>query len=349
MRLACGFAAQSDANPGLHPISFGLLLLATAFTVWSPKLYAASGDACGMTTWNLIADQNKVIGSVTISNDQANLYVKYALDHPKASFDGFHLWAGNDISRLPSTHDSVGVYRPTPGQFPEYASASGRKSHTLIVPIDELSIADLNNACALPLSVVTHADVKLNGKTFAVWGGDISSGGAQPWLYGSYNLCCASMPPPQLGKCDSAFAKGGWVLTTRQEDNPDGMPSLVLADDNGGWAIQIMENGVSTYEIWKRVGLNDTRRGELVGDLEVSWDGTIVSVTTQLYRDVMKELHVYAGDAPPTTAAPGRYGYTQYFNPPVDTHTHKFAIGDMEDDCIWLIVHALSCEVIAER
>jgi hypothetical protein len=92
--------------------------------------------------------------------------------------------------------------------------------------------------------------------------------------------------------------------------------------------------------------LNKTSNGTLVGSLTANWDGSQVTVTYNLTQDVMKELHIYAGDFKPTTTAPGQYGYTQYYDPPVKNHTASFMVPDTNNDGIWLIAHALSCEVM---
>ena len=67
------------------------LALAAMFLSGSSAL-ASMETACGTTTWNLTAGQTSDVGSVTVSNDTDNLYVKYDLDYPGATFGTLHLW-----------------------------------------------------------------------------------------------------------------------------------------------------------------------------------------------------------------------------------------------------------------
>lgn len=308
---------------------------------------ASSETACGTTTWNLTAGQNMDVGSVTVSNDAENLYVKYDLDYPGATFGTLHLWAGTDLVLIPKNSQGI----PQPGQFPYKPDATGLTTYTVIVPLDTLSVTDITQACPLKLYVATHAEVTIDdghGNTSheTAWGGDKPGTGPRWWFYSEYNLCCDTTVPPQVGECETAFAKGSYVFTTDPKSNPEKLPSLNLIKNRWGWAINLANPGETTYQIWKAAGLNKTSNGELVGTLTVNWTGSEVTVTYNLPSDVMKELHIYAGDFKPTTTAPGQYGYTRYFDPEVQSHTATFSVSDTNGDGIWLIAHALSCKVL---
>lgn len=179
------------------------------------------------------------------------------------------------------------------------------------------------------------------------WGGDQPGSGPRWWFYSAYNLCCDTNNPPQIGECKTAFAKGSYVFTTDPKSNPEKLSSLNLIKNRWGWAINLTSPVTeSTYQIWKGAGLNNTANGVLVGTLTVTWTGSEVTVTYTLTSDLMKELHIYASDFKPTITAPGQYGYTQYFDPKVGTFTATFSVNDTNGDGIWLIAHALSCEVL---
>ena len=238
---------------------------------------------------------------------------------------------------------------PVPGQFPYVHDASGATSYTFIVPLNSLSITDIAQACPLKLYVATHAEVSIddgsgNISQETAWGGDQPGTGPRWWFYAQYNLCCDV--PPVIAECETAFAKGGYVFTTDKKSNPEKLPSLNLIKNRWGWAINLTSPGETTYQIWKGAGLNNTANGELVGTVTVNWTGTEVTVNYNLPDDVMKELHIYAGDLKPTTVAPGQYGYTQYFDPSVPNHTATLSVADTNGDGIWLIAHAVSCEVL---
>lgn len=319
------------------PLMFLLGMLVTA---------AAPGFAqtCGTTTWNLTAGQTIDVGSVTVSNDATNLYVTYKLDYPGAYFGTLHMWAGSDFTLV----DGGGATKPSPGQLlKQYTPPNNTTTeYTFIIPLSDLSIADVSQACGLKLYVVTHAEVNnVDGKSETAFGGDKPGLGKAWWFYGEYNICCDFGPPP-IGECKTAFAKGGWVFTTDAKSNPENLPSLRLIRNRWGWAINLTTPGTTVYDIWAGAGLNNTGNGAKVGRLTVNWDGSVAEVTYALSSGfVMKELHIYAEDAKPTTTAPGRYGYTWYFDPPVSTHTATLqltpALGD--SDGVWLIAHAVTC------
>lgn len=124
----------------------GVLALAGMLMAVEPAS-ASIETACGTTVWNLTAGQTIDVGSVTISNDATNLYVKYDLDYQGATFGTLHLWAGTDLTLIPKNNQGI----PVPGQFPYIVDATGSTSYTFIVPLSSLSIADITQACPLTL------------------------------------------------------------------------------------------------------------------------------------------------------------------------------------------------------
>jgi len=170
------------------------------------------------------------------------------------------------------------------------------------------------------------------------------------WYYGEYTVCC-DFGGPKVPFCKTAYAKGGyvWVKPTRGKGrvdfNPEKLPSLNLIDGRWGWAINVTEQGETEYEIWAGAGLNDTNNGTLVGTLAVSWDGEDVCFLYDLDEGfTMEELHVYAGDLPPDTIAPGQYGYIEDFNDePVDFWVDCVPAADTDGDGVWVVAHAVVC------
>jgi len=142
----------------------------------------------------------------------------------------------------------------------------------------------------------------------------------------------------------TAFAKGGWVWTTDPGSNPEGLPSLRLTKNRWGWAINLLIPGSTTYPIWAGAGLNNTSNGTNVGTLTVTWNGNQVAVLYSMlpgYR--LQEVHLYAGDARPTTTAPGQYGYQDSFDP-LGLGTYTFTVPlkyTNSTDGVWLIAHAV--------
>lgn len=325
----------------------GLLLAATsAFAV------------CGTTSWQLTAGQHMDVGSVTVSNDATNVYIRYLLDeaaYPDATLGNLHVWVGNDLANLPANSQGI----PVPGQFCSADGgacfdATGLKEYTFTIPFADIGIVDTNALCGTNLYVFTHAEVDTNGGGEGggetAWGGDTPGTGSRWFFYGIYTVCC-DPEEPVVCLNETAFAKGGYVWTTDKRSNPEKLPTLSLTKNRWGWAINLTGMGLTTYDIYAGAGLNKTSNGIKVGTLTVDWNGTTADVTyTMLAGYLLEEVHIYAGDNPPTTTAPGQFGL------PVEGYdagdaTAKTYTGipliDTNGDGVWIVAHAVvttSCE-----
>jgi hypothetical protein len=308
-----------------------------------PAMYEPNIVFCGTSAVvDLWAGQTTDAGSVTIYNDEVNLYltVYSALGYQDNS-DGeqIKIWAGGDLANMPRN----GAGNPVIGQFPYKLTTSGGTTYTVTIPLDDLSLV---NDCGDEVFVVVHADVLAddgNGGTSAetAFGGDTGGDtGNRWWYYTTYTIQCCDTPPV-FDYCETAFAKGGYVFTTHPRANPEDLPSLELIRNRWGWAIEITGDGQLTYDIWAGAGLNDTDRGTLVGQLTVTKTGSEITVAYDLNTGfAMQEAHIYAGATAPTTVAPGQYGYTEYFEPMVDAHSMTFTV---EGDTAWIVAHAVVC------
>ncbi|MGE0882751.1 MAG: hypothetical protein AB7P14_04355 [Blastocatellales bacterium] len=314
------------------------------------EMSLSQAEACGVTTWNLIAGQTIDVGSVTVSNDADNIYVTYALDYPGACFGTLQVWVGNSLLNLPANQNGT----PIPGQFCQSDGGScydahGLTSYTFTIPFSAVNIVDVTQVCNTQLYVVTHAEVDLDCNEATAghetaFGGDITGGGPRWWFYGAYTICC-DFGPPQPPFCQTAYAKGGYVWTTDRKSNPERLPSLNLTKNRWGWAINLTATGTTTYDIWAGAGLNNTANGVKVGTLTVNWDGTNVTVTYNLDAGYyLEEVHLYAEDGSPTTIAPGQYGYLDQFNPNRTSYTFNVPLVDMNGTGgVWVVAHAVVC------
>jgi hypothetical protein len=116
--FARGFGRALAGNAQRVVAVAALLFIANAGT--------AFGQTCGTTQWDLWAGQTKDVGTLTVENDAANIYVTFALDDPDfpdATFGTLHLWIGNDLTNLPVS----GGGNPQPGTLPSLA----RSNYTL--------------------------------------------------------------------------------------------------------------------------------------------------------------------------------------------------------------------------
>jgi len=293
-------------------------LFMTAGSAWA----TIPDGACGTTVFDLNNEKNSAdkLGTVTVANDATNLYVKFDLTVTDSNFNYVNLWVGTDLQ----------TKAPVPYMFGNPIKFNA-PTYTYVLPLSSLGIIDVTTSCPViaidAFAVVSDGEVTTNGRA-----------------QGKYTLCCDQ--PPELGECETAFAKGGYVFTTDSKSNPENLPSLKLTKNRWGWAINVKDNGTTVYNIWKGAGLNDTTKGELVGTLTVEKNGTLVKVTYNLTGDVMNELHIYVGDKMPNTIAPGQFGFTKDFDPAVSSFSKTFSVTDTNSDGIWIIAHAVSCTVL---
>ncbi|WP_157385959.1 hypothetical protein [Methylosarcina fibrata] len=294
-------------------------LFMTAGSAWA----TIPDGACGTTVFDLNNEKNSAdkLGTVTVANDATNLYVKFDLTVTGSNFNYVNLWVGTDLQNK----------LPVPYMFPNPVRLTGT-TYTYVLPLSSLGIIDVTTSCPV---------IAIDAFAVVSDGGEVTTNGR---AQGKYTLCCDQ--PPQIGECETAFAKGGYVFTTDSKSNPENLPSLKLTKNRWGWAINVKDNGTTVYNIWKGAGLNDTTKGELVGTLTVEKNGTLVKVTYNLTGDVMNELHIYVGDKMPNTIAPGQFGFTKDFDPAVSSFSKTFSVTDTNSDGIWIIAHAVSCTVL---
>ncbi len=307
-----------------------------------PTIVKAGIIPCGTPkVVDFFAGQTIDAGSVTIYNDNTNLYVTvYSAFGFQSGIEQIKMWVGADLTNMPQNNNGI----PEPGQFPYKITTDGGTTYTFTIPLNDLSLV---NNCGDLIYVVVHGDVLVsdgNGGTQGetAFGGDTPGVGNRWWYYTTFTIACCGITPPVFDHSETAFAKGGYVFTTDKKSNPENLPSLKLTKNRWGWAINLKTDGITTYDIWAGAGLNNTANGTKVGTLTVTKSGTTVTVTyTLLSGKTMQEAHIYIGDFKPTTVAPGQYGNTYYFDPMVSTYTATFDVSDTNGDGIWLIAHAV--------
>lgn len=293
-------------------------------------------------------------------------------------FGTLHVWVGTSLDNVPSVANGPNAGTPIPGQFCRAdggacADATGLTSYTFTLSFDQLNIVDVNDACGLPLFVVPHAETRRDGDCECIvasedgttcleesgcgvggftqedtaFGGDVAHDVDSPgrwWFHGVHTVCCDFGEPPALDICETAFGYGSHVWTYGRRSNPDGLPSLELLRNRWGWAVNLTEPGTWSNDIWAGAGLNNTSKGTDVGDFTIDWDGSSVVVTYTLDAGYgLEEIHVYAGDFTPETAAPGQYGYVEEFDPNAPSASVTLDVMDTNGDGIWIIAHSVTC------
>jgi hypothetical protein len=350
------------------------LIVASLLLFFPMKAHSA---ACGTEVLDLTAGQTINVGSVTVSNDANNIYVKYEINttnQPSATFGTLHLWIGDDLANV----DGGGASRPSPGKLPfisdgtvragySFSSSAGSTSYTFTIPFSAINMMDISSStvCAsLPtLYVVAHAEVNnvdggggsLTSQT--AFGGPTPGAGKAWWFYGQYTICCDFGGG---GVCftGTAFAKGGWVWTTDPKANPEKLSTLKLTKNRWGWAINLTGSTHSTYDIWAGAGLNDTSKGKKVGTMTVDWDGngTSAAVMYSMFSgNFLEEVHIYASDFKPASMAqlaPGSFGNPTSgysMDPNIASFSYTTStLSDSNGDGVWLIGHALVSSSICD-
>lgn len=289
--------------------------------------------------FDIYAGQTILVGKLIVSNDADNLYVTYNITSNGILLNQVHLWVGNDLSTVPINKQGV----PVPGLFPYVAEGLSASTYSFVIPFSNLGIVDVTAYCGLPLYIFAHSALN-NGETGWSFGTAFSNWtGTERWgWYSTYIVNCDNGPPEPVFNFETAFAKGNYVFTTEAKSNPENLPSLNLTRNRWGWAINIADDGQTSYDIYAGAGLNKTENGTKVGTLTVIKTAMDVNVTYSLLPGFkLEEVHVYAGDTKPTTLAPGQYGNTVYFNPLANTYSATYPVTDLDGDGIWLIAHSV--------
>jgi hypothetical protein len=119
-----------------------------------------------------------------------------------------------------------------------------------------------------------------------------------------------------------------------------------------GWSI-CLEPGTYTFEIYAGAAKCDIKKGQKVGDLEFSYDGTsgyVTYIADDFY--IFEQTHFYIGwDPLPVdengndTVAPGQYSVVHDVceNSKID-HITFSGIPPNDDGQVCIIAHAVSCD-----
>lgn len=151
--------------------------------------------------------------------------------------------------------------------------------------------------------------------------------------------------PIETFNCETAFAKGGYVFTSKNKSNPENLPSLNLNSNRWGWAINLKQEGTTYYKIYAGAGNNDISKGTIVAYLRIIRTGCEVKVLYAIKNGYsLTEVHIYAGDLQPTTTAPGQFGNTFSFEGFKNIFETTINACDTNNDGIWVIAHAVICQ-----
>lgn len=286
---------------------------------------------------DLIAGQNIDAGDVCLEVVGDNLVVTYTTQ------DGWelteaHLWVGKNIADMPQTKKG----NPKVGNFPyKSGDITGVTSYSFFVPLSSLG-SDLCDKTyfAAAHAVVRKPDGSGGYQTETGWGSGDPIVPQGSWaMYFSFLFVCDPTPPPEPD-CETAFAFGDkklWDIIDPATGDP--------ITNRWGWQITVNADDTFpiTRAIWAGAAQNDTSKGTYVGDLEIYYDGSTLTVNYVMNAPFfMQETHLYAGTVETDTASPGQFGNIHYLdNAAFDSYEIQIS-----GSTIYIVAHAVVCEPV---
>ena len=334
-------------------IAAAVVLLASS-SAWSSHLpsnanITVTGNS-GTECQTLFAGQTIDAGNVCFEIDASgeNMTVTYDTINGWELTEA-HLWVGDSPEGYPQTRRG----NPKIGIFPfNSGDITGATSYSFTV-----SLADWHDLLqcdqSLSLYAMAHAAVRRdNGDggydTETGWadGDRVTEKGSWATLVTlDIGVTCEDEPtsPPPSGHDDeTAFAVGETCFLDIDEDG-DGDGDF----NRWGWSIGPLGVGTTSHDIYAGAGQCDLGKGEFVGVLTVSYDGstaTVIYDTAAGYH--FDETHVYVGNEilprdvnGDYTVAPGQYPQSTEHIPAVESVTYTF--NDLSGD-IQVVAHAVA-------
>lgn len=127
--------------------------------------------------------------------------------------------------------------------------------------------------------------------------------------------------------CETAYMMGDFDFITEGD----------FTGNSWGWAEHFMDEGDDeySYPIYAGAGQNDISKGDLIGYVYLTADGDDFTIVVDYNTGVdVNDLHVYIGDTPLETSAPGQFDNQD------DSMTYEFTDADGD---FWFAVHAEAC------
>jgi hypothetical protein len=312
---------------------------------------------CGTTTEVILyAGQTIDSGTVTIKNDENNLYVTFSAADPWWLSET-HLHVADSKEGIPQNKKG----NPKIGNF-DYQTTHDplAAEYTYVIAKADLSLDENNSVVIAAHAVVVQEDSEGNiiesetgwadGEPF------VDKGSWAMYLQYIWQECDTSQPPDD-SRTETAFAFGGDDATCFLSIYADG-----TIDDDGdgvqegdfarwGWTNGPLAVGIYEFDIYAGAGQCDLSKGTLVGFLTVDYDGSTANVTftmdgtnpdTGLAYN-MVETHLYIGSEilprnnGEFTVAPGQYPtiHDDLANVISDSYTSSGLSGD-----IYVVAHA---------
>lgn len=287
------------------------------------------GDPVTFNLWDFYGDFNP--GMVTIGNDGTDLYVTIEMTGDWLLENTY--WYIGTAAGAPATINGDGTIDFGNGNVTNlpnnyYAPGAGVSSYQFTTALSTLP------DCYIAIIYVKAVNAA-NPDGVAVWAKNNTKPGGF-WV--DYCTQSCNTPPP-LGDCETAYAWGG--------DNANCFLGIAgVNSNNWGWSNGPLSAGDYEFDIYAGAGQCNLDHGTLVGTLDVSYDGSTVTVTYNVVDGVvLTETHLYVGnDILPTkhghyTTAPGQFPYKHHS---VNAQTDSFTVNGLSGD-IYIAAHSGVC------
>jgi hypothetical protein len=356
---------QADLNQSIYPnfgenamkalpsidrmLKHGLGLLALIALPFTAVTAATTFTPCGETTEvTLFAGQTTDAGTVSVANDDKNLYVTYTTTGDW-KLQQTHLHVADSLAGIPQTKTG----NPKIGNFTYQTTHNPLvTTYTYTIAKSALSL-DANQSVVIAAHAVV---VKVDGSGNVIanetgWAAGKPFTDKGSWAtYLNYIWQDCTVDPPVETATETAFAYNG------------GSPGACFLDldldgdgkddfNRWGWTVGPLAEGNHTFDIYAAAGQCDLGKGTRVGTLTVEYSGGTAKVTYKMeginpptnVAYTMTEAQLYVGgeilprNNGEFTVAPGQYPYlaTELKNVTTQTFTVTGLSGD-----IYVVAHA---------
>jgi hypothetical protein len=311
----------------------------------------ASAEICGTPqVVTLFAGQTIDAGTVTVSNDENNLYVTFS------STNGWllsetHLHVADSLAGIPTNKKG----NPKIGNFTYQTSYEPPVTEdTYVIPYASLSVDDNRSVTIAAHAVVVQLDGSGNiiesetgwadGENF------VDRGSWATYFQYQWQLCNGGKGDGE--GTETAFAFGGNDYATcfigADFDGVDGDDGF----NRWGWSNGPLTEGAYSFEIYAGAGQCDLTKGTFVGWLDIVYENGTATVTfTMTETDSetgedynLVETHLHVGNEPLArdvngeyTVAPGQY--SNIHGELMNVLTDEYTVTGLEDE-IYVTAHA---------
>jgi hypothetical protein len=288
---------------------------------------------------DLLAGQHIPAGTVTISNDNNNLYVTFSTAGTGWFLKETHLAVADSLASLPQNKNGnpqIGhfAYKTVHNPFVTEVTYTIAKSAWIIDGFKNVAVA----AHAVVVRLDENGGIVANE---TAWGSGSPFNAKGSWaMYVNYTWQYCNTVVVE-SRTETAFAYGGNLATCFDQFE---------VSNRWGWSNGPLAEGSYSFPIYAGAGQCDLNKGTLVGSLNVTYSGGIAIITYDMdgtdpetgLAYTLTETHLYAGSAPLAskngeyTVAPGQF---PYISAELNTDSRTYSISGLSGE-IYIVAHA---------